>query len=445
MVSVDANAIRFVRTAHDDLWPGVPGLAVDYASRALDTAAPSWESSLGFGGGFDATLASLKMVFPDVTAVAMAAGVSDAERRRESEIAATVQRAGLTFIDLQAPTLNSIVAQVQKLPANALLFIGGGQVDANGEAIPTWRMCEIQAAMANRPAFMLGSHFVGCGIVGGLLRDYSKIGAIVGERAAAMAIGGPPSGDVVPFADIATLKFDARQLERWAVDEALLPPGSVVAFRRPSLWRDYRRAVMLGAVAVAIQSALIVGLLYERRRRRRAEIDSRRSLAIAADADRRAAVAALTGSMAHALNQPLGSILHNAHAAEMLLNSNNATPEILQTILRDIRNDDARAAQIVQNHRTALTGREAQPTNVHQVVRDSLALLMNCAVERQVHIHAPLAPPAAMVLGDPAAAAAGDHQPGRQRDGCHGRFTAEAAPHRGPGRGRRDPRRDRRA
>src|SRR4029077_4775479 len=138
----------------------------------------------------------------------------------------------------------------------------------------------------------------------------------------------------VPFADIATLKFDARQLERWAVDEALLPPGSVVAYRRPTLGRDSRRGVSLGAVAGAIQFALIVGLLYEHRRRRRAELDSRRSLALAADADCLASGAPLTGSMAHALNQPLGSILHNAHAAEMLLNSNNATPEILQAILR---------------------------------------------------------------------------------------------------------------
>jgi two-component system sensor kinase FixL len=48
-----------------------------------------------------------------------------------------------------------------------------------------------------------------------------------------------------------------------------------------------------------------------------------------------------------------------------------------------------------------LKGPDAQPTNIHQVVRESLALLMSCAMERQVHIHAPLIPPGAMVLGDP--------------------------------------------
>ena len=61
-----------------------------------------------------------------------------------------------------------------------------------------------------------------------------------------VAIATGVSSSEVPFADISTLKFDARQLERWAVDEALPPPGSRFFHRRPSLWRDYRRDVMLG-------------------------------------------------------------------------------------------------------------------------------------------------------------------------------------------------------
>ena len=70
--------------------------------------------------------------------------------------------------------------------------------------------------------------------------------------------------------------------------------------------------------------------------------------------------------MAHALNQPLGLILHNAHAAQLLLDSNNATPEMLQ--IRDIRTT-TRAAQIAQRHLTAMERTDAQPTNIHQVVR----------------------------------------------------------------------------
>ena len=56
---------------------------------------------------------------------------------------------------------------------------------------------------------------------------------------------------------------------------------------------------MLSAVgALAVQSLLIVGLLYQRRARQRAEIDSRRNLALAADASRRETMSALTSSIA---------------------------------------------------------------------------------------------------------------------------------------------------
>ena len=78
--------------------------------------------------------------------------------------------------------------------------------------------------------------------------------------------------------------FDWRELQRWGIPESRLPPGSVVRYRAPSLWSAYRGTV-LGAVGVlAVQSLLIVGLLYQRRARQRAEIDSRRNLALAADA-----------------------------------------------------------------------------------------------------------------------------------------------------------------
>ena len=61
--------------------------------------------------------------------------------------------------------------------------------------------------------------------------------------------------------------FDWRELQRWGIAESRLPPGSVVRYRDPSLWREYRRTV-LGAVGVlAVQSLLIVGLLYQRRAR----------------------------------------------------------------------------------------------------------------------------------------------------------------------------------
>jgi hypothetical protein len=91
--------------------------------------------------------------------------------------------------------------------------------------------------------------------------------------------------------------FDWRELRRWHIPESRLPAGSVVQFRPPSLWGEYKRTALAAIGALLFQSLLITLLLYERRARQRAEIDSRRNLALAADANRRETISALTSGI----------------------------------------------------------------------------------------------------------------------------------------------------
>jgi signal transduction histidine kinase len=119
--------------------------------------------------------------------------------------------------------------------------------------------------------------------------------------------------------------FDWRELQRWDIPESRLPSGSVVRYRPPSLWRAYRGTVLGAVGALAVQSLLIVGLLYQRRARRRAEIESRNNLALAADASRRLTMSALTSSIAHELGQPLSSMIHNAQAGRMMITADRST------------------------------------------------------------------------------------------------------------------------
>ena len=99
----------------------------------------------------------------------------------------------------------------------------------------------------------------------------------------------------------------------------------------------YRGMVLSAVGALAIQSLLIVGLLYQRRARQRAESDSRRNLALAADASRRETMSALTSSIGHELGQPLGSMMHNAQALQMMVTAKRATSDTIEEILSDIQ------------------------------------------------------------------------------------------------------------
>jgi len=403
IVPVSSNAIAFAVSARDELWPDVPVLFASYGG-AVGIAASTVRnaSSLAFEPGYVEALQTVKAVFPDATTIGVVAGMSPVERAREAEVGAAVRSAGLTFVDLAATTMAGALAEVAQLPERTILLIAGGQVDERGSAVPTWQLCEMLSGAANRPTVMLGAQFLGCGIVGGLMRDYVKVGTIIGERAMAALERGRPAREAMPFQAIATLKFDARQLQRWRVDEDQLPAGSVVQFREPSLWRDRRRELLIVLGALIVQSVTIAALLYERRGRRKAEIESRRSFALAAHVDRRSAMATLTGSIAHELSQPLSSILHNAEAAEMLVTSNRATVDELREILQDIRSEDARASQIVQRHRSMLRQHdlEKKPIDLHAVVRESLQLVAHDAAERHIQVEADLLDSPCIVVGD---------------------------------------------
>ena len=198
-------------------------------------------------------------------------------------------------------------------------------------------------AAANAPIFGLHSVMLGSGIVGGKLIDIDEVTRSTADAAIRILAGAPPRSVIVPPQTPGNPVFDWRELQRWDIPESRLPPGSVVRYRTPSLWQAHRGTVLSAVGVLAVQSLLIVGLLYQRRARRRAEIESRRNLALAADASRRQTMSALTGSIAHELVQPLSSVIHNAQAGRMMITANRATPD---TIGRDpFRHRESRASK----------------------------------------------------------------------------------------------------
>ena len=71
--------------------------------------------------------------------------------------------------------------------------------------------------------------------------------------------------------------YDWRELRRWGISESRLPPGSIVQFRSPTVWEHYRWYIIGALIIIVVQGALIVGLLLQRARRRRAEAELRES------------------------------------------------------------------------------------------------------------------------------------------------------------------------
>ena len=136
-----------------------------------------------------------------------------------------------------------------------------------------------------------------------------------------------------------------------------LPSGSEIHFRELSVWQRYSWQITFVSAIVLIQAALISILLQEHRRRRTAEVQSRQRMAELAHINRFSTAGELTASIAHEINQPLGSILTNAETAQSILASKNPDMNELNNIVSDILQDDRRASEVIRRLRSLLKRR----------------------------------------------------------------------------------------
>jgi len=170
----------------------------------------------------------------------------------------------------------------------------------------------------------------------------------------------------------------------------------------PTIWEQYRWQSLTALTIMLVQALLITGMLYERRKRRLAEIEARRRMLELAHLNRRATAGEMTASIAHELNQPLAAILSNAEAAESLLKAPAPDLAEISEILLDIRRDDERASGVIRHLRSMLKKGEfdAQLIDVNDTVRDVFQFLSVQALTRNVRLEIDPAPSALHVWGN---------------------------------------------
>jgi len=156
----------------------------------------------------------------------------------------------------------------------------------------------------------------------------------------------------------------------------------------------------LGLFALSVGMFLLAVLLWWRRRQ--AETLVAKVRAELAHASRLITVGELTGSIAHEINQPLGAILSNVEAAEILLSRPVPAVGEVRQILADIRNDDLRASKVVKQIRALLAKAELElsPLLLNDVVKDAMVLGQGFLRREQIRATQVLEQDLPPVLGD---------------------------------------------
>ncbi|MBP7829288.1 MAG: hypothetical protein KA248_05180 [Kiritimatiellae bacterium] len=277
-VLIAAPAAAFWGRQGGRLFPSTPAVIGGIEQRQLQRVTVGSNTvAVIIDFNIEGRLQAIPEIWPDATNVAVVVGDSLLEKFwvEECRRAWAPYTNRFQFIWLSGLPFPEIRRRVAALPPRTVIGYGVLCVDAAGVSHEKQDALDEIVKVANAPVLGMFEEQLGRGIVGGRLfsgeslgRESARVGARLlrgespGTIPATMIRNGPP-------------QFDWRQLRRWGIDEKRLPPGSLVQFRQPTLWEQYRW-IILGTLGILLaQTATIGGLLLQRARRRRAELATR--------------------------------------------------------------------------------------------------------------------------------------------------------------------------
>jgi signal transduction histidine kinase len=406
IVAAGEEAIGFLLRNRSELFPLTPIVHMGVARSFLLEQPPLPADVVGtpvdydFSGNIEQAL----QLRPQARRLVLVTGVSSTDRLREKELRDAVShfKDRVTVELLAGLPTDAVVKRLSQLGDDAIVFTPGYYQDGAGRSFTPRQTAETMAAASTAPVFGPFNTFMGLGIVGGRMPNFKAMGRQGGMAVSRLLNGEAASSLHLPEVMPGTLNVDWRQLRRWGISKRLLPAGAIVHFKHPTLWETHPREVILAAIVFFILTLLIAVLLIERRLRRRAELTQVKLRNDLARAMRLAVAGELTGSIAHEINQPLGAILSNVAAADLMLQSGKDRRDDLRAILSDIRRDNLRASEVIRRLRALFTKEDVEqiPFRIDEAVGDAAIFLRAEAKRRGValNFHHPLA--GATILGD---------------------------------------------
>jgi two-component system, LuxR family, sensor kinase FixL len=173
---------------------------------------------------------------------------------------------------------------------------------------------------------------------------------------------------------------------------------------------DYRLLMPTGEVrwlsaqgrSVPGQSGRVLGVVMDVSGQHESEHERTQLRELLAHSGRISMLGLLASSLAHELNQPLGAILRNAEAAQLLLAGESPDLAEVREILKDIQRDDQRAGNVISRLRGMLGGHttDFQPVDFIALVDEVLALVRTEAAVKAVRLVREIGATRAVVRGD---------------------------------------------
>ena len=336
VITVGREASQFILRHRAEIAPDIPIVACCLAADTFSALAGATKiTGIISERDITKTLDLARRLQPNARNLVITAGAADFDRQW-AQIARQQIDTGKWHYEtryLVGIPPQALIKEVSRLPGDTIVVALTYFADVLGGRYVSPEILTKIANAASAPVYSPYPTAIGSGIVGG----YSDYNELMGAQAADLALAILAGKDVNTIApQLSTggaYRVDDRQLARWHLSDANLPAGTVVSFKKLTLWDQHRVLISFVIGLVALQTAIIVYVLLQNRRRRIAES------ALEESQERMAFAAASTNTGLWQFQDEDTPIWAAKHCRSILGLAEN-TPLLLETLRASVHPDD---------------------------------------------------------------------------------------------------------
>jgi signal transduction histidine kinase len=366
VVASGKEPLDFAARHRDRIWPGAAIVYNGVYEGALDGwTRPPRTTGVTLAFDVEGTVSLGRALVPDARKLYVFSGTApfDVSLREIAAKRLAAAGHGLEVVHVTGLTRAEMVERAAELEGGSLLLYLSMLRDGTGQVSPPGATgFAMVAASASVPVLTTFHPQLAQGAAGGSASRLDLHGRAAGQVARRVLDGVSPESIDPSTVPAPRCEVDWKRLQRWRVPDRNVPARCAVlndgsSSRTTHLWQ------ILGLVAIIVlQAGLLWSLVLQSRRRRLAEANLYMRSAELAQQARLSMMGALTASIAHEINQPMGAILSNTEAAQMMLDQGTLEPDKLVEILADVRNEVLRASDVIRSLRKLLTRGQTHAT-----------------------------------------------------------------------------------
>ncbi|MBT5051008.1 MAG: response regulator [Rhodospirillaceae bacterium] len=282
VVTADDNALNFAKSRQDTLLEGSPIVFLGVNNRNLASAQNANPNIVGVVeqtslGDTLSLAAQLFNRYGPVQVIHDDTPTGRINRRQLNNVLKARPDLAVNQLSLSELTYDELLGRLASLPASTPIFLNSVHRDAYGQNLDIRDFMARLRKVFSGPVFTVQRDAIGKGALGGKIVSHFEQGRAAAGLASKLMHGVASETLRVVMRSPNVYMFDYAELNRLGINHSMLPPDSQIIGAPQSTVEKYIYWISGAAVLIALQTAFIVLLTLNTRRRRHAEISLRES------------------------------------------------------------------------------------------------------------------------------------------------------------------------